>query len=80
VKIIDRLRLDKAAVVTSSEENVSNQAGILKSAKCLVFLVLVIKGRGTLRVRGVRHGGEFPWLTCLEIDIKLKLQNLAGIS
>jgi hypothetical protein len=50
------LRVDKAAVVTSSEENVSNQAGILKSAKYLVFLVLVIKGYGTLRERGVRHG------------------------
>jgi len=43
VKIIGRLRLDKTAVVTSSEENVSNQTGILKSAKCLVFLMLVIK-------------------------------------
>jgi len=38
--------------------------------------------------KGPRYGtgegstswGEFPWLTCLEIDIKLKLQNLAGIS
>jgi len=56
VKIIGRLRLDKAAVVTSSKENASNQAGILKSAKCLVFLVLVIKGHGALRERGVRHG------------------------
>ena len=50
------MRLDKAEVVTSSEENVSNQAGILKSAKCLVFLVLVIKGHGTVREKGVRHG------------------------
>jgi len=54
--MIGRLRLDKATVVTSSEEYVSNQAGILKSAKCLVFLVLFIKGHGVLRERGVRHG------------------------